>query len=63
MYYHIHIIVLAAWVNMNNKTIFKRAKRDKKEFTSEIDGIPIQNKAQCWEGIFGLKGRLDEVVN
>lgn len=46
MYYHIHIIVVAAWVNMNNKTIFKRAKRDKKEFTSEIDGIPIQNKAQ-----------------
>lgn len=48
---------------MHNKTIFQRAKRDKKELTSEVDGIPLQNKAQWWEGIFGLKGRLDEVVN
>lgn len=44
MYYHIHIIVVAAWVNMNNKTIFKRAKRDKKEFTSEIVGYPYKTR-------------------
>lgn len=30
MYYHIHIIMVAAWVNMHNKTIFQRAKIDKK---------------------------------